>query len=207
VYLQSYNATTGQFTTAQPSFSELSGSVNIIVGQSQIPISNRIPGTGYKVQTTSVVSSDDPGQIAVYDGFGNILNSTTLTVSNILTVATAIDYIQSFSASGTIGFGSNGQFSTLVLATAGNNGITLTLPTTGLQTAGGNIVKVIMVDKGGSSTASPPGTTSVTIASGAGQTIGFISGEQASYSLGNQNQSVTLEYVGNGQWVITATAN
>jgi len=97
--------------------------------------------------------------------------------------------------------------STLILATAGNLGIQLTLPSANI--IAGHIIKVIMTDQGGSTVNSPPGTAGVTILSSASIGYGtqyYISPGVYSYELTNQNESVTLEYIGS-IWVITATAN
>lgn len=96
------------------------------------------------------------------------------------------DSVQSLSSSQTIGF--LGAFNTLVLATAGAPGITLTLPSAVGNS--GQTVRLVMVDMG---------VGGVTINTTGGQTV---SG-RSNYALTNQWQYVQVEST-NVNWVITA---
>jgi hypothetical protein len=219
-YLQTYNATTGVFTWGQPTFGEIAST--IATSQMLTYPAYTVSGAGSKVQLT-VGNSTALNAVVVYDSAGNVQPySNNLLAPNIVTNSTSsggvpiVDYIQPITVStilsvtqtnGVYGFGPKGQMSTLILATAGNLGIQLTLPSANI--IAGHIIKVIMTDQGGSTVNSPPGTAGVTILSSASIGYGtqyYISPGVYSYELTNQNESVTLEYIGS-IWVITATAN
>lgn len=98
------------------------------------------------------------------------------------------DSVQTISVTQAVGFAS--AVNTLILATAGVGGITLTLPSA--VGVSGQTIKVVMVDTGAGG---------VTLATTGGQSI---SG-RSNYELSNQWQAVQLEST-NGNWVLTGAS-
>jgi hypothetical protein len=92
-FLTSYTAGTGLFTAAQPSFSNLSGSI----ATGQIPSSTitiaqlaSTEGSGSKVQLTNA-STTVSGDVVTYDGSGNVQDSGTL-LSSLATTSSLSAY-------------------------------------------------------------------------------------------------------------------
>lgn len=147
--------------------------------------------------TTTTLSAGDQIQF-------NVNSSSTVTRLNVNLIVSiagtggsgggggggSADSIQSISTSTTISF--DGTLSTVIQATAGSGGITLTLPSA--AGVAGQTIVIMMVDVG-------PGVITVNTASGE-----FIRASLSTISVTNQWQTIGLKSNGVG-WIITSAVN
>lgn len=180
-FLNSYDSSSGLFTAAVPSISDLGDST----GTTNISLST----FGLNFTGSGIVQVPRLNSINGFRSNGSAPLGAVLVGNGSDFVSSQLEAVLTFSTSNSISITNSANV--LVKAIAGAGGITLTLPTAaGLS---GNIIRVIQIDTG---------VGGVIISTVGGQTINGSS----SYILTNQWQTISMES-DNANWIIICTAN